>query len=104
MVDSLRRGGFGLPGGGVFRTGGSLGANYLIGDDGSQAAYLDKLTAQTKWHNGLISDEAYVAALRKYVNSTEKGTTQRVSAEKLARRTALQRLRGALINLWAPYL
>lgn len=44
-----------------------------------------------------------VRRLRKVLDGYRRGG-HRVSAEKLARRTALQRLRGALINLWAPYL
>jgi hypothetical protein len=41
--------------------------------------------------------------LRLELNGYRRGAV-RVTPQSLARRTALQRLRGALINLAAPYL
>jgi hypothetical protein len=82
VVDPFRRGGFGSPSlTGPFQTGGGNFGQYMIGDDGSDIAYLDKLRAQTAWANGQLTDAAYLAALQKYVNSTEKGSSQRISAE-----------------------
>lgn len=54
-----------------------------------------------------LNVEARSAALVRRLRAILEGYRRdghRVTAEKLARRTALQRLRGALVNLWAPYL
>lgn len=80
MVDSLRSGGFSFPGLGYgSRTGGF--SQYRIGnDDAENLAYLDKLSAQTAWQNGQISDDAYLQALRDYVDALDKDSSSYISA------------------------
>lgn len=80
MVDPFRGGGFST-GFGPYKTGGGDFGRYSIGDDGSDVAYMEKYSAEVAWNNGTITDDTYIAALRKYLGTTEKGTTQRVSAE-----------------------
>ena len=80
MVDSLRSGGFGSPSLG-FGSRESGFSQYRIGDAGDDLAYMDKLAASTAWSNGLISNEAYLAALEKYVKSTDADSSSRVSAQ-----------------------
>ena len=81
MVDSLRGGGFGSPGSfGPFRTNQGGFSQYAIGGTQEDTAYLDKLEAQIAWQNGRLGDDAYVGALRAYVNATEEGTTSHASA------------------------
>lgn len=81
MTD-LRGGGFGSIGFGPFNSGQWGGdARYLIGDDGSAVAATAKYSAEVAWANGTISDDTYLAALRKYLGTTEEGSRERIAAE-----------------------
>lgn len=80
MTDFNRSGGFGGIGLGPFHTGGGDFSRYNLGDLQTQTAALDKYAAEVAWNNGLITDAAYVKALREYVGSTAKDSRERISA------------------------
>ena len=83
MADPFRGGGFGGGGFGPFKVGGGGFGQYNIGgsNDGQNLAALDKQRAANAWRLGQLTDAAYLAALQKYVNSTDAGTSSRESAQ-----------------------
>lgn len=81
MSDPFRSGGFGSIGFGPFQNGPTDFGRYNIASDGDAVAATKKYSAQIAWANGTITDDAYLAALREYLNQTDKGSRERVSAQ-----------------------
>lgn len=81
MTDPFRGGGFGSVGMGPFQTGGGGDSRYLIANDGDAVAQTRKYTAQIRWANGNITDDDYLAELRHYLGTTDKGSRERTAAQ-----------------------
>ena len=64
----------------------------------SQTKYLAFLREDVKWQAGQITDEEYLAALERYVNSLTPGRSERISAENRLRETRYNLARDKLVT------